>query len=366
MKTEGPPIERAHTDQFRLLVETVKDYAIFLLDPKGNVISWNAGAERIKGYTADEIIGRHFSAFYPAHVASSGKPDNELRIAASTGRYEEEGWRIRKDGSRFWASVVITALHDPNGELVGFAKVTRDLTEQKKAEEERTALAAASEAIRLRDEFISIAAHELRTPMTSAKIAAQLLRRSFRSDEATAAQRNALEALDRQVSRLGHLVAQLLDTVRIEAGVVRPERLETDLVELVREEIDQWRALNEREIVLSAPTTVVARVDPLRITQVLTNLIENATKYGGDGIIEVGISRTPQTAIVTVRDHGPGIDPKDRARLFERFYQANPGRSGMGLGLFITRQIVELHGGRIYAEFPDDGGTRFVVSLPLA
>ena len=362
----SPPTERTHLDQFRLLVETVQDYAIFLLDPKGNVMSWNAGAQRIKGYAAEEIIGRHFSTFYPPGEIKNGKPENELRIAIATGRYEEEGWRIRKDGTRFWANVVITALHDQEGRLFGFAKVTRDLTERKKAEEERTALAAATEAIRLRDEFISIAAHELRTPMTSAKIAAQLLRRSFEKTPPTAAQRTSVEALDRQISRLGHLVSQLLDVVRIEAGVVQPERSETDLVELVRAEIDQWRGLTDREIILSAPTTLTAHVDPIRIAQVLTNLIENALKYGGEGIIEVGISRSPESAIITVRDHGPGVDPKDRSRLFERFYQAHPGRSGMGLGLYITRQTVELHGGRIYAEFPDDGGTRFVVSLPLA
>ena len=366
MTTTEQATERAHTDQFRLLVETVKDYAIFLLDPKGNVMSWNAGAERIKGYSADEIIGKHFSTFYPRHEVESKKPENELRIAISTGRYEEEGWRIRKDGTRFWANVVITALHDTDGRLVGFAKVTRDLTERKKAEDERTALAAASEGIRLRDEFIGIAAHELRTPMTSAKIAAQLLRRSFRSNPATEAQLNAVEAIDRQVSRLGHLVAQLLDVVRIEAGVVHPERVETDLVELVRGEIDQWRTLSDREIVLSAPTLLIAHIDPTRIAQVLTNLIENALKYGGQGVIEVGISRSAKSVIFTVRDHGPGVDPKDRSKLFERFYQAQPGRSGLGLGLYITRQIVEMHGGTIYAEFPDDGGTRFVVSLPLA
>ncbi|HLZ44471.1 MAG TPA: HAMP domain-containing sensor histidine kinase, partial [Gemmatimonadales bacterium] len=135
--------------------------------------------------------------------------------------------------------------------------------------------------------------------------------------------------------------------------------------ELAHGEIDQWHALTDREIVLSAPTTLAAHIDPIRIGQVLTNLIENALKYGGEGSIEVGISRSPKSANITVRDHGPGVDPKDRAKLFERFYQAHPGRSGMGLGLYITRQIVELHGGRIYAEFPDDGGTRFVVSLPL-
>ena len=124
-------------DLFRLLVESVRDYAIFLLDPQGHIRSWNAGAQRIKGYAASEIIGKHFSIFYPASEIQGGKPDYELRVAIEEGRYEEEGWRIRKDGTRFWASVVITALRGADDTLVGFAKVTRDLTERKQAEEER-------------------------------------------------------------------------------------------------------------------------------------------------------------------------------------------------------------------------------------
>ena len=128
------------TDLFRLLVESVRDYAIFLLDPHGHIRSWNAGAQRIKGYSASDIIGKHFSIFYPPTDVRRGKPDYELRVAIEEGRYEEEGWRVRKDGTRFWASVVITALRAPDETLVGFAKVTRDLTERKQAEEERARL----------------------------------------------------------------------------------------------------------------------------------------------------------------------------------------------------------------------------------
>ena len=153
-------------DLFRLLVESVVDYAIFLLDPTGVVRTWNAGARRLKGYEADEIIGRHFSTFYPEEDVRRGKPAWELESAAREGRFEDEGWRIRKDGSSFWANVVITALRR-DGELVGFAKVTRDLTARREAEEERVRLAEAREAVRLRDEFLSIASHELRTPLTA-------------------------------------------------------------------------------------------------------------------------------------------------------------------------------------------------------
>jgi PAS domain S-box-containing protein len=128
-------LERSE-ERFRLLVETVQDYAMFLLDPSGNIASWNAGAERIKGYRADEIIGRHFSVFYPPDVVARGWPEHELKVAAEVGRFEDEGWRLRKDGTRFWANVVITALHSPDGTLLGFAKVTRDLTERRRHEED--------------------------------------------------------------------------------------------------------------------------------------------------------------------------------------------------------------------------------------
>src|SRR5262249_25010883 len=145
-------------------------YAIFMLDPSGRVASWNTGAERIKQYTANEIIGRHFSLFYPEEDVRAVKPKRLLEIASREGRYEEEGWRLRKDGTRFWASVILTATRDHSGRLRGFAKVTRDLTERKRADDERARLIRTEEAVRLRDEFLSIASHELRTPLTALKL----------------------------------------------------------------------------------------------------------------------------------------------------------------------------------------------------
>jgi len=251
---------REHTDQFRLLVESVVDYAIFLLDPAGYVRSWNMGAERIKGYTADEIIGKHFSVFYPPDDRERGVPQSVLGIARDEGRFEGEGWRIRKDGARFWANVVITALHDDTGELVGFAKVTRDLTERKSADEQRLSLVqaeqaarSAEEAVAVRDEFVRIAAHELNTPLTGAKIGLQLLQRSLRDGELTPSQTLALDTLGTQINKLIHLVGELLDATRMEAGALRLEPTEVDLAELVRRLAEQWRALTqEHEIVVES------------------------------------------------------------------------------------------------------------------
>jgi PAS domain S-box-containing protein len=368
--TKEPEIPaREQIDQFRLLVESVRDYAIFHLDTEGVIRSWNIGAERIKGYKADEIIGEHFSIFYPEADIVDDKPARELRIATDEGKYEEEGWRIRKDGSTFWANVVITALRDRSGELVGFAKVTRDLTERKQAEEHRAKLLAAEEAVAIRDEFMRIAAHELKTPLTGAKMGVQILRRSFRNTKPTSGQQLALDTVGAQIEKLTTLVGRLLDTTRMEAGALPLERTEVDLVELVRAGADHWRAISAKHeiVVTCGPGSLVASVDTVRIEEVLSNLIDNAIKYSpAGGPVEVGLDRDGGSAIITVRDHGIGVAPEHRSRLFERFYQAHPDRSGMGLGLHITRSFVEIHGGTITAEFPEDGGTRFVVRLPLA
>src|SRR5262245_55087130 len=195
---------------FRLLVATIRDYAIFMLDATGRVATWNVGARRIKGYTADEIIGRHFSTFYPEVDIRAGKCEMELEVAAREGRFEDEGWRVRKDGSQFWANVVITAICNDAGTLVGFAKVTRDLTERKRSEDERAARLAAEEANRIKDEFLATLGHELRNPLAPIVTALQLIK--LRGDTPSPRE---VQVLDRQVQQLVHLVDDLLDISRI-------------------------------------------------------------------------------------------------------------------------------------------------------
>ena len=354
-------------DIYRDLVQSIRDYAVFLLDADGRVLTWNAGAELIKGYSAAEIVGESFAVFYPQEERQQSKPQRVLAAAAESGHYEEEGWRVRKDGSRFWASVVVTPRRAPDGTLLGFAKVTRDLTERHFAEQQRIRAEIAEAALRARDEFISIAAHELKTPMTGVKVAAQLLRRSFRTTTLEASQTRSIDTIERQIGKLARLVTQLLDTARLQSGRLAIAVEDADVSALVQEVAEQSRALSDRhQIVVETPPELRMPVDALRLEQVLLNLLDNAVKFTpGGGRIDVRVIREPTAAVIVVRDHGVGVPPEHRARLFDRFYQAHPDRSGMGLGLYISRQIVEGHGGTITAEAPEDGGTRFVISLPL-
>jgi PAS domain S-box-containing protein len=221
---------RQSEERFRLLVEGVTDHAIFMLDPNGYVMTWNTGAERIKGYAADEIIGRHFSTFYPPDVAEAGWPDHEIQVATETGRFVEEGWRIRKDGSKFWANVTITALRDESGRLRGFAKLTRDLSERKRAEAleadgaqreemleaERSARIAAQQTARIKDEFLATLSHELRTPLSSILGWTQVLRRQGvpKAEDF----HRAMEIIERNTRAQAQLIEDLLDLSRIMSG----------------------------------------------------------------------------------------------------------------------------------------------------
>jgi PAS domain S-box-containing protein len=353
---------------FRRLIESVREYAIFLLDPEGRVMTWNPGAERIKGYTAAEIIGQHFGRFYPTGT-SRAKLDGELRQAVEEGQFEEENWRIRKDGTAFWANVVITPLYD-GGKLIGYIKVTRDLTDRLRHEQERAELAAnearARAEVAARDSFLSVAAHELKTPLTSAKAAVQLLKRSFRlRTDLDATQTRSLQLVDEQIEKLGRLVSRLLETVQIEGQRFALFKERTDVAELVRSAVTRLEGPAEQVITLTAPMSLFAEVDPLRVEQVLTNLVGNAMKFSPKHEpISVVLEEHPSELRLIVSDRGPGVPEGTRDHLFERFFQANPDRSGMGLGLFITKEIVDRHGGTISVDFPASGGSRFVVSLP--
>ncbi len=367
---------------FELLVATVEDYAIFMLDPDGNVASWNRGAERIKGYRAEEIIGRHFSTFYPESDVTAGKPQWELVVAADIGRFEDEGWRLRKDGSQFWANVVITALRDHSGRLVGFGKVTRDLTARREAEIERLererkgAAAVRVQAARLKElektktEFLNLASHELRGPLAVARGYVSMLLDGSLSPEQFM---RVAPMVDVKLGQIELLVQKMLETARLEYDQLTLNLGEVDLVALVRRQVEGLLPLltGSHEVRTEFDEgTIRVTGDADRLGTVVLNLLDNAVKYSPDGgIITVKVAAGGGRAFVSVSDEGIGIDPEDFGRLFTRFTRLeSPARTvdGTGLGLYIAREIAHRHGGDIIVESRLGAGSRFTLSLPLA
>ena len=355
----------------RLLIDSVRDYAIFLLDPVGRIATWNPGAQRIKGYAANEIIGRHFSVFYPEVDVLAGKCEYELEGATRDGRFEDEGWRVRKDGSRFWANVVITALRDSTGALVGFGKVTRDLTERRRAEDEAAARKAAEQANRTKDEFLAMLGHELRNPLAPIVSAIQLLK--LRGDKRSVREHQVIE---RQVKQMIHLVDDLLDVSRISRGKIELKRAPMDLRDSLAKATEVAIPLFERKhqnFEVEVPDyPLIVEGDDTRLTQVFANLLNNAAKYTEDGgriVLTVRHDRTH--IIVEVRDTGIGIEPALLPRVFELFVQgyqdADRAEGGLGIGLTLVRSLVKLHGGEVEARSAGArAGSTFIVRLPAA
>jgi len=354
--------------KFRALVENARDYAIFMLDTTGHVASWNEGAQRIKGYTAREIMGQHFSKFYIEEESRSGKCERVLQTALADGRFEEEGWRVRKDGTRFWANVVIAPLRDDQGQHIGFSKITRDLTERRAAELDRLDLARAQEALRLRDEFLSVASHELRTPLVALQL--QLESLDLQHDSLDPKLGAKISRARRNATRLADLIATLLDVSRIAEGRLTLNVRRVDLGELVREVVDRLEesaALAKNVVVVSGATQLHAFCDPLRMGQVVSNLLANAFKYAAGAAVDVHLERSDNIAVLTVEDRGPGIPEHQLERIFDRFERAASVRNypGMGLGLYVAREIVVAHGGSIRARNRDGGGTAVEIRLPI-
>lgn len=353
--------------RFREIVDAVRDYAIFMLDTNGNVATWNTGAARIKGYRPEEIIGKHFSLFYPEESRATDHPWNELRIAREQGRFEEEGWRVRKDGSRFWANVVLTPLFNKEGKHVGFAKVTRDLTERREAELERMRLAQAQEAVRLRDDFLSIASHELRTPLMALQLQIESAMKLLRPDDAKL--HSKLDRADRSVLRLAELVDALLDVTRIATGKLSMHFKHVDLGEVVVEVVERMQDAASKsgcKLASQVESGIIGNWDPLRMGQVVTNLISNAIKYAAKTPIDVELHRRDDHVVIRVTDGGPGVGREHLTRIFGRFERAVETKhyGGLGLGLYVASEIVVAHGGTIVASNRSGGGAIFEVTLP--
>jgi len=356
---------RQGEERFRLLIDSVKDYAIFMLDPEGRVVSWNSGAQRIKGYSAPEIIGRHFSVFYPEDARRRKWPEQELAMAKEKGRSEDEGPRVRKDGSTFWANVVLSPVFGDGGELLGYAKVTRDLTDQKRvAELER--------AKKQTNEFLAMLAHELRNPLAPIRNALQLLAKKPTADPAEMWVR---EVLQRQTVQMTRLVDDLLDASRVTRSTVSLSKVRLDLCKLVRDAVDasaQWMQARQHALVVSLPEgKLEIDADPVRLNQVIQNLLHNAAKFTPNGgRIEIAAERDDDQVLVRVKDNGIGMTPQMVKSAFELFKQGQQGidrpEGGLGIGLTLAERLVTLHGGAIEARSKGPGhGSEFIVRLPV-
>ena len=379
---------RQSEERFRLLVEGVNEYAIFMLDVNGHVATWNVGAQRIKGYTADEIIGRHFSIFYPQEVRDSGWPAHELTQCAEKGSFTDIGWRVRKDGTQLWAHVTITALRDDDGRLMGFAKLTRDLTEKKRVEAmelaveqreqlldaERGARMAAQRAMRVKDEFLATLSHELRTPLSAILGWTQILLKgqAVRPEDL----RRAIEVIDRNARAQVQLIDDLLDLSRIMAGKVRLDLQQVSMPEVVQRAIDSSMPAAEAKDIrvrsLLDPSRTMVSADAARLQQVVWNLLTNAIKFTPKGgQVQVLLQRVNSHIELSVSDNGIGIPESFLPQVFDRFSQRDSSSTrahgGLGLGLAICKQLVELHGGTIRAASPGEGhGSTFFVELPVS
>jgi PAS domain S-box-containing protein len=372
---------RRSEEMFSLLVSNLVDYAIFMLDPQGCVISWNEGAHQINGYTADEIVGRHFSVFYPPDAVRDGKPDRALEVAEREGRYEDEGWRVRKDGSRFWASVVLTALRDETGALRGFGKVTRDITPRLREEERRNAervreaaqLRAHAERMeeleRSKAEFLNLASHELRGPLTVLRGYISMMEDGSIPPEQIP---QLAPLLGAKLAQMELLIQQMLETARLEHDRLQLHRETFDLRQVATEQLDAFRPLGNghRLVLAGSPGPVLVDADRPRIATIIANLVDNAIKYSPNGgEVRCAVWSEDGRAYVSVRDEGLGIAREHLPRLFTRFGRLptdeNVSIPGTGLGLFLCREIARRHGGDIVVQSGRERGSEFTLALPI-
>lgn len=368
---------REGEERFRLVIEGVRDYGIFALDTEGHVISWNTGAQRIKGWRSDEIMGRHFSIFYPGDDSRSRSMRN-LFDAMHEGRVEDEGWRVRKDGTQFWANVVITPLYDEAGALRGFSKVTRDITERRRAEEALDiARQEAETASAAKSLFLSRMSHELRTPLNAILGFAQLLDldRGAGSAPHSPSDKDSVDHILRAGRHLLALIDEVLDIARIEAGKLSLAIAPVMLASVIQEAVGLSRPQAEtRGVTIIGDTRGLPPVaaDPRRLLQVLLNLLSNAIKYNREGgTVMLRAERVGEMVRIEVIDSGIGIDPAQVDQLFQPFTRLEAGAArseGTGLGLSLSRALVEAMGGSIGYAPRSDGreGACFWLHLPVS
>lgn len=374
--------ELPNHDVFRLLVESVVDYAIYWLDPNGSITSWNAGAQRITGFAAEEVLGSHYSRFFTEEDRDRQVPERALAAAAAEGLYQGEGWRVRKDGSRFWAFAVIDRVLDTDGKLLGFAKITRDDTERRAIQAalqeshgllerrvaERTQLLVqrteelerlnealrqarreAEDASLAKSHFLAAASHDLRQPFQAMRLFCELALTQNTDPKLD----STLQGLQTALSGGEELLHALLEISTLDSGVVQAVMQEVDLGTLLEELATEMRLMAESKglRLVVRPRAVTVRSDPALLKRGLRNLVQNAIRYTPDGGILIASRRTPTGAVVTVCDTGVGIAAEKIDDIFRDFYQVhNPERDrskGLGLGLPVVRRMAGLLGHRV-------------------
>lgn len=363
-KLSGLPQKWSDEKRWQVLMENIKDFGIFMLDKSGNIATWNLGAERLLGHRSDDIIGRSYSAIFTPEDIRLDQPEFELREAREKGRCEDERWHIRRDGTRFWASGILSPLWAEDGSLRGYAKIVRDITDRKMAE------LNIADANRRKDEFLAVLAHELRSPLAAITSAAQLI--SMSTSDGTILEAGAI--VERQVGDMTILVDDLLDISRIGRGKFEIHRKSCKLNDLIHHALQTARPLIEARKhhvdVSLASEPIWLDGDPLRLAQAISNILINAAKYTDPGgQIQISSSREGPRATIRIKDNGTGLLTEMLDRIFETFVQADRtltnSNGGLGIGLALVKRIIEMHGGTVKALSEGIGkGSEFVIQMP--
>jgi PAS domain S-box-containing protein len=371
---------RKSEERFRLLVEGVEDYAIYMLDTHGRVTTWNAGAERIMGFRAQEIIGRRFHRFYTPDDVERKKADQALAVATAEGRFQDERWQVRKDGTQYWASFVITALRDEGGKLTGYSTIARDITKRKQAEDEIRRLntelerrvqertAELQAAYQEMEAFSYSISHDLRAPLIHIAGFVEMLKSDLgpQLDEKS---RRHLQTICDSTESMGRMIADLLTFSRIGRAEMHKVRFNlTDTIKDARRDLQAQ--VQNRKITWIIPELPEVHADPFLLRQAMFNLLSNALKFTRrreEARIEITVETTDKEYIFAVRDNGAGFDMKYASKLFGVFQRLHSAGEfeGTGIGLANVRRIIGRHGGRTWAAGTVDAGATFYFSLPL-
>ena len=367
---------RKTEDRYHKMIEEVQDYAILLLDKEGNILNWNRGAEKIKGYTEEEIIGKNFRIFYGQDDRNNRLPEHLISEAITTGKATHEGWRIRKDRTKFWGSVVITALHNDQQDVIGFTKVTRDLTERKLAEDEVKQKAQELEfRNRELEQFAYIASHDLQEPLRKIQVFSGLLEKNIDNKEA------ALKFLDRinsSARRMSTLIKDVLEYSQLSKEEIT---VSVDLNLILKNVLEDFDLLLEQKVVRVNCCDLPKIIGiPIQLHQLFTNLLSNAIKFSSENpVIDItseilseaelknyaGLSTSRKFARIQFKDNGMGFDPQYTEDIFKLFKRLQDTGPGTGIGLALCKKIVENHGGRISVESHPNNGTTFYILLPI-